>query len=184
MDFPTQPLLALERAVAMGFQEWRTVWLSHHRMSWLRLTPAQASQPNTADSVSPRGAGVEGGMAEDTSTPFPEELDSERGSRAASISREIVQIHRQFYGRGPTKAKTVWRDEIVVCILEEIFTKAEQLLVDHGRFEDVRSHRIAFQDEVAPLFRASVEAATGRNVKSFLSQVSEDGCASEVFVLG
>jgi uncharacterized protein YbcI len=107
-----------------------------------------------------------------------------RSSLVAEISREIVRIHARFYGRGPTKAKTVWRDEIVVCVLEDLFTKAEQLLVDGGRFEDVRAHRTAFQEEVAPLFCGCVEAVTGRRVRSFLSQVSVDGVASEVFVLG
>jgi uncharacterized protein YbcI len=112
-------------------------------------------------------------------------VETERGnSLVAEISREIVRIHARFYGRGPTKAKTVWRDDIVVCILEDLFTKAEQLLVDGGRFEDVRAHRTAFQDEVEPLFRGSVEAITGRRVQSFLSQVAVDGVASEVFVLG
>jgi uncharacterized protein YbcI len=112
-------------------------------------------------------------------------VEGERGnSLVAEISREIVRIHARFYGRGPTKAKTVWRDDIVVCILEDLFTKAEQLLVDGGRFEDVRAHRTAFQDEVEPLFRGSVEAITGRRVQSFLSQVAVDGVASEVFVLG
>jgi uncharacterized protein YbcI len=124
-------------------------------------------------------------VTDESAAPFPPELDSEHGgSLVAAISRDIVQVHSQFYGRGPTKAKTIWRDEIVVCVLEEIFTKAEQLLVDHGRFEEVRSHRTAFQDEVEPIFRAAVEATTGRTVKSFLSQTSRDGAASEVFVLG
>jgi uncharacterized protein YbcI len=113
------------------------------------------------------------------------DLEPDRGSSlVAEISRDIVRIHARFYGRGPTKAKTVWREEIVVCVLEEIFTKAEQLLVDGGRFEDVRAHRTAFQDEAEPLFLASVESITGRKVRSFLSQVSIDGAASEVFVLG
>jgi uncharacterized protein YbcI len=117
-------------------------------------------------------------------TPAAETIEEDRGgSLVASISRDIVRIHAQFYGRGPTRAKTVWRDEIVVCILEDIFTKAERLLVDGGRFEDVRLHRMAFQDEVEPLFRSVVEAITDRQVKSFLSQVAEDGVASEVFVL-
>jgi uncharacterized protein YbcI len=112
-------------------------------------------------------------------------VEADRGtSLVAEISREIVRIHARFYGRGPTKAKTVWRDEIVICVLEDLLTKAEQLLVDGGRFEDVRAHRTAFQDEVEPLFRSSVEAVTGRRVQSFLSQVSKDGVACEVFVLG
>jgi uncharacterized protein YbcI len=114
-----------------------------------------------------------------------EPIEGDRGgSHVAAISRDIVRVHARFYGRGPTKAKTVWRDEIIVCILEDIFTKAERLLVDGGRFEDVRSHRTAFQDQVEPLLRASVAAVTGRPVQSFLSQVSFDGVASEVFVLG
>jgi uncharacterized protein YbcI len=112
-------------------------------------------------------------------------VEGDRGSSlVAQISREIVRIHARFYGRGPTKAKTVWRDEIVICVLEDLFTKAEQLLVDGGRFEDVRAHRTAFQDEVEPLFRGCVEAVTGRRVKSFLSQVAVDGVACEAFVLG
>jgi uncharacterized protein YbcI len=117
--------------------------------------------------------------------PATETLEKERGgSLVADISRDIVRVHSRYYGRGPTKAKTVWRDEIVICVLEDIYTKAELLLIDGGRFEDVRLHRIAFQDEVAPLLRAGVEAVTGRRVRSFLSQVSIDGLASEVFVLG
>jgi uncharacterized protein YbcI len=128
-------------------------------------------------------------MAQDPLTPAPDPVhlakieDDRSGSLVASVSREIVRIHAQYYGRGPTRAKTVWRDEIVICVLEDIFTKAERLLVDNGRFEEVRSHRQAFQDEVEPLFRGVVEGITDRQVKSFLSQVSKDGAASEVFVL-
>jgi uncharacterized protein YbcI len=114
----------------------------------------------------------------------PELLESEPGGLVvAAISREIVKVHARFYGRGPTKARTIWREDIITCIMEDIFTKAEQLLVDHGRFEEVRQHRIAFQDEVEPLFRSAVETITDREVQSFLSQISEDGVASEVFVL-
>ena len=101
----------------------------------------------------------------------------------AVISREIVQIHARFYGRGPTRAKTIWRDEIIVCVLEDIFTKAERMMVDGGRFQMVRANRQAFQDEAAPLFRAVVEGATGHRIRSFLSQVAVDGVASEVFTL-
>lgn len=122
-------------------------------------------------------------MSEEPDVPVVPEVER-GGSLVAAISREIVRVHSRFYGRGPTKAKTIWRDEVVVCILEEILTKAEQFLVDAGRFEEVRSCRIAFQDEVEPLFRAAIEAITGRQVKSFLSQISKDGVVSEVFVLG
>jgi uncharacterized protein YbcI len=101
----------------------------------------------------------------------------------AVISREIVGIYAQYYGRGPTKAKTVWQGDLVVCILEDVFTRAEQVLVESGRFEQVRESRAAFQDEVQPTFRAAVENATGRRVEHFLSQVNESGVAAEIFTL-
>jgi uncharacterized protein YbcI len=104
-------------------------------------------------------------------------------SVVAEISREIVKAHSQYYGRGPTKARTVWKDDVIVVILEEIFTRAERTLVDAGHFEQVRATRQAFQDEVEPLFRQLVEQATGRTVRSFLSQVNPDGISAEIFVL-
>jgi uncharacterized protein YbcI len=120
------------------------------------------------------------------STPVP--VGAEPGTASspsivAEIARSIVHLHAQYYGRGPTKAKAIYRNDIVTVILEEIFTKAEQLLTDAGEFERVRSHRQAFQDQVEPLFRQVVEEATGRSVRAFLSQVSQEGVASEVFVL-
>jgi uncharacterized protein YbcI len=132
-------------------------------------------------------------VPEDAATPAPHDAPSAQGDPGeaggggavvAAISREVVQVHARYYGRGPTKAKTIWRDDVVVCVMEDVFTKAEQLLVENGRFEDVRSHRTAFQDQVEPLFRDAIETATGRRVKSFLSQIAEDGAACEMFILG
>lgn len=101
----------------------------------------------------------------------------------ADISREIVGVHAHHYGRGPTKAKTAWREDLVVCVLEDIFTRSEQVLAESGNFEQVRSNRQASQDAVEPLLRQIVEKATGEAVRSFLSQVNEDGVAIEVFLL-
>jgi uncharacterized protein YbcI len=120
-------------------------------------------------------------------SPYQSAAPSSTGAPASSviatISREIVKAHAQYYGRGPTKARTVWREDLVVVILEEIFTRAERTLADAGHFEQVRATRQAFQDQVAPLFCQIIEQATGRQVRSFLSQVNIDGVAAEVFVL-
>lgn len=101
----------------------------------------------------------------------------------ADISREIVRVHADHYGRGPTKAKTIWREDVVVCVLQDIFTRSEQVLVDAGKFEQVRANRQIFQDAVEPLMRQLVEQATGVGVRSFLSQVSPDGVSCEIFLL-
>ncbi len=101
----------------------------------------------------------------------------------ADISREIVRIHAHYYGRGPTKAKTFMNDEVVLCVLGDIFTRSEAMLIEAGRFEEVRANRMAFQDTVEPMMREAVEEITGRGVRTFLSQISADGMASEVFLL-
>lgn len=101
----------------------------------------------------------------------------------AEIARGVVKIHAHYFGRGPTRARAICRNDVVVVILEEIFTRAERTLIETGHFDQVRQHRQTFQDEIEPRFREVVEEATGRRVRGFLSQVSIDGIASEVFVL-
>ncbi|HVV91066.1 MAG TPA: Na-translocating system protein MpsC family protein [Solirubrobacterales bacterium] len=106
------------------------------------------------------------------------------GAMAAGISREIVGIYAEYYGRGPTKAKTLWREDVITCVLEDAFTRAEQVLVHGNRFEQVRINRQAFQEQIEPLLRDAVEKVTGRRIRSCLSQINRDGVAVEVFVLG
>jgi uncharacterized protein YbcI len=101
----------------------------------------------------------------------------------ADISREVVRIHAHYYGRGPTKAKTYVNDEVILCVLGEIYTPSEAMLIEAGRFEEVRANRTAFQDTVEPIMRAAVERISGRQVRSFFSQISPEGMATEVFVL-
>ena len=109
--------------------------------------------------------------------------DGSSGAIVAKVSREIVGIYAEYFGRGPTKAKTVWREDVITCILEDAFTRAERVLVDGGRFEQVRLNRQAFQDQIEPLFRARIEAVTGRRVTACLNQINGDGVAAEIFVL-
>jgi uncharacterized protein YbcI len=106
------------------------------------------------------------------------------GSIVATISRELVGIYAEYFGRGPTKAKTSWHEDFVLCVLEDVFTRAERVLIDGGRFDQVRLTRQAFQEEIEPMFREAVENATGRRVDACLSQVNQDGIAAEVFLLG
>lgn len=101
----------------------------------------------------------------------------------AEISREVVRIHAHYYGRGPTKAKTYLHEEVILCVLGDIYTPSELMLIEAGRFEEVRTNRTAFQDTVEPIMCESAERISGRTVDSFLSQISVDGRACEIFVL-
>ncbi|MDX6505476.1 MAG: hypothetical protein QOG06_120 [Gaiellaceae bacterium] len=108
----------------------------------------------------------------------------DRGKVSAAISNAIAGIHREHYGRGASRARTVMGDDYIICFLEDIYTPVERTLIDAGRFEAVREMRSAFQDTMRDNFVASVEEAAGRKVIGFLSQSHVDpDLAVETFIL-
>jgi uncharacterized protein YbcI len=50
-----------------------------------------------------------------------------------AISNTVVKLVRENTGRGPTKARTSIRDNVVVVMLDQTLTKGEQNLVSNGR---------------------------------------------------
>jgi uncharacterized protein YbcI len=102
-----------------------------------------------------------------------------------AISNGLVHLMSESYGRGPTKAKTyILDDTYVCCVMQEIFTTAEQTLIDAGENDLVRRTRIAFQTALADRFKGVVEEALGRRVLTYQSQIVFDppGCF-EFFIL-
>ena len=45
-----------------------------------------------------------------------------RGPCSAAISRAIVRIHAEHYGKGATQAKTYAFDNLIVTVLRDVFT--------------------------------------------------------------
>jgi uncharacterized protein YbcI len=106
------------------------------------------------------------------------------GSRLAEVSNAVVQIFRECYGRGPTKAKSYAFDNYVITVLEDIFTTVEETLVKNGEHDLVRRVRLTFQEAVADLFMEAVTEAMGRKVISYHSQVVVDPPTGfEIFIL-
>jgi uncharacterized protein YbcI len=102
----------------------------------------------------------------------------------AQISTGLVQLHSQYYGKGPTKAKTHWVNDTVVCILRGGFTTVERTLLDTGEIESVYQMRRSFQAAMEDAFRRIVEDATGRRVIAYMSSIHVDpDLAVELFVL-
>ena len=105
-------------------------------------------------------------------------------AQQADVSTALVQLYRRFYGRGPTRAKTISDGDVITTVLADIFTTVEETLVDRGRTDLVVGVRVAFQEAMRHEFIATVEAHTGRRVESFTSGVDVDhGIATETFVL-
>jgi uncharacterized protein YbcI len=92
------------------------------------------------------------------------------GEVRARISKEIVRLQSEYYGKGPTKAKTYIVDDLVVVVLEESFTRAEKTLAERGEREAIQQIRRRFQQQMADSFISIVEQATGRRVRAFLSE--------------
>src|SRR5436305_8288167 len=88
------------------------------------------------------------------------------------ISNGLVHLMSEFYGRGPTRAKTyILDDAYVCCVMHDVFTTAEQTLIDADEHELVRRVRIAYQVVLAERFKAVVAEALGRRVLTYQSQV-------------
>ena len=113
-----------------------------------------------------------------------EEPQQSIGEMRATISREMVRLQAEYYGKGPTRAKTYIVDDLVVVVLEESFTRAEKTLAERGEREAIQHIRRRFQQQMAESFTGIVEQATGRKVRVFLSETDiEQDVSVETFLL-
>jgi uncharacterized protein YbcI len=113
--------------------------------------------------------------------PLEQQVD---GSVLASISRAVVRIVHEYTGRGPTKARTSIRDDVVVVMLQETLLKAEQTLIRDGKDRAVVEMRRTFQQTMREDLAAAVERLTERKVIAFMSDSHLDPDYSvELFVL-
>lgn len=105
-------------------------------------------------------------------------------NQATAISNAIGALHREHYGRGADRIRTVIHPELVVTTLEDCFTTVERKMIAEGAFTQVRETRTMFQDWMRPFFVDAVEEATGRKVKAFFSSTTPDPeMAVELFLL-
>jgi uncharacterized protein YbcI len=101
-----------------------------------------------------------------------------------AISDGIVALLKEYYGRGPTRTKTYFEDDLVVCLLRGGFTRVEQTLLEGGRGASVIRQRMEFQELMRERFQEVIEQATGRRVIGFMSGNQQDpDIMCEVFIL-
>jgi uncharacterized protein YbcI len=101
-----------------------------------------------------------------------------------AISNAIVKLLRENTGRGPTKARTTIRENVVVVMLDQTLTKGEQNLVRKGREDKVVEIRHEFQEAMRDECTAQIAELTGREVIAFMSANHLDpDIAAEIFVL-
>jgi uncharacterized protein YbcI len=118
------------------------------------------------------------------SPPDVKRTPQEEGDLLTAISSGMVSLLKEFYGRGPTRAKSYYQDDLVVCLLRGGFTRVEQTLLEGGRGSSVIQQRMEFQELMRERFVAVIEERTGRRVIGFMSGNQQDpDIMCEVFIL-
>jgi uncharacterized protein YbcI len=106
------------------------------------------------------------------------------GPLMAEVTNAVVQLHRTHYGKGPTRSKSYLLDDVLICVMRDVFTTVERTLVESGEGDKVRETRLAFQDAMRERFTEAVEEIMERRVVGCSSQVLLDqDVAIETFLL-
>ena len=105
------------------------------------------------------------------------------GQLLAAISNAFVSMLREFYGRGPMKAKTYALDDIIVIVLRDSgYSAIEKTMMDSGEPERVVDMREDFQRVMAQRYKETIEQLTDRSVVAFISQAHvEPDITLEIF---
>jgi uncharacterized protein YbcI len=91
------------------------------------------------------------------------------GSHGLVISNLVVRLLSEYTGRGPTKARTHFNDNLITVVVQNLLTKGERSLVRDGKADLVLETRRAYQLTMRDDFTAGIEEITGRQVIAFLS---------------
>jgi uncharacterized protein YbcI len=117
-------------------------------------------------------------------TSQPEQERPAVSSLQMALSNAIVGCLRDYTGRGPTRARTTIRDDVVLVILEQTLTKGEQSLVAKGRGDRVLALRQEYQAAMRDESSAKVAELTGRKVIAMMSANHIDpDLGAEIYIL-
>jgi uncharacterized protein YbcI len=103
------------------------------------------------------------------------ELQLERQSPLLGVSTAMVRLHKEHFGRGPTKARAHFAGpDMLVCAMSDALLPAERKMTQLGLQEQVRHSRISFQAAVQVEFVTAIEEIVHRKVTAFASAVDPD----------
>jgi uncharacterized protein YbcI len=115
----------------------------------------------------------------------PAAVDGFQSSVLADISREMVRLYKEQFGRGPTKTRTHFAGpDIVIVTLEDSLTPAERRLAEMGEHQRLRDTRLYFQHATEEQFKGVIERLLDRKVRAFISGIdTHQDVSSEIFYL-
>jgi uncharacterized protein YbcI len=109
--------------------------------------------------------------------------DGRGESMLAKISTEMVRLQKQYYGRGPDRAKSYMVDDLLFIVMRGGVLPAEQTMLESGQEDLVRNFRQQFENEMGSRIMGMVEELTRRKVVNYQSQVVFDpDVVFEIFI--
>lgn len=102
----------------------------------------------------------------------------------ARISREVVRLHKEFFGRGPVRAKAYIHSDSVLVLMFNGHTPSEQTMLQGGGRRSVAQTRVDISESMRARFIEAIADITGRDVVGFMSSSQQDpDLLSHVYVL-
>ena len=75
-----------------------------------------------------------------------------RGAIEGTISTEFVQLLKEYGGRGPSKCRTLFDEDLIIVLYRGGYNRMEDTLFEDGKWLDVRAARHIFQDTMEGRF--------------------------------
>ena len=89
------------------------------------------------------------------------------GETLDALSRGMVRLKAELYGRGPEEARAFQNGEFVFCVMKGGLTTVEWTLLEANDEPLVRHVRLRFQEQMRPRFVEVVQQVTERRVLSY-----------------
>jgi uncharacterized protein YbcI len=87
-----------------------------------------------------------------------------------AVTEAMVGLHERYHGRRPGSARTrLMGDDMVACLLGDVYTDVEHTMIEMQRKAMVHDTRSAFQRAMERRFIGAVERITRRRVVKFIS---------------
>ena len=88
----------------------------------------------------------------------------------SAVNDAMIELHQRYHGRKPVTARTTMLgDDLLACLMGDIYTDVEKTMIELQRQATVAETRSAFQHAMEHRFIATVERLTRRKVAQFIS---------------
>ncbi len=90
------------------------------------------------------------------------------------LSNAMVKAQKQYFGKGPLRAKSYLVDDLLFIVMRGGMTRAEETMLEFDQADKVRDFRQTFENEMTERLTTMIEDITGRKVLTYQSQILFD----------